>query len=192
VWAVPAVVDPAPGRLVGYALGTALLLEIGLRGGADNLVVTAGVVTAVVALLADGRLQRAQARTLALVALVPAAFLAVRASPWLMLSSLAVVAAFLGAAVLYSRSGSVFDATPGGLLQRAGAATDRAIAGQAVVAAIVPRLSAGDQRRAVRLGIALLVSVPVLASWSRCWPRPTPCSRRCSPRTPTWARSAAM
>jgi hypothetical protein len=163
VWAVPAVVDPAPGRLVGYALGTALLLEIGLRGGADNLVVTAGVVMAVVALLADGRLQRAQARMLALVALVPAAFLAVRASPWLMVSNLAVVAAFLGAAVLYSRSGSVFDATPGGLLQRAGAATDRAIAGQAVVAAIVPRLSAGDQRRAVRLGTALLVSVPVLA-----------------------------
>jgi len=163
VWAGPAVVDPAPRRLVAYALGTALLLEIGLRGGADNLVVAAGVVMAVVALLADRRLQRAQARTLALVALVPAAFLAVRASPWLMWSNLALVAAFLGAAVLYSRSGSVFDATPGGLLQRAGAATDRAIAGQAVVAAIVPRLSPGDQRRALRLGTALLVSVPVLA-----------------------------
>jgi len=163
VWAVPAVVDPAPRRLVAYALGTALLLEIGLRGGADNLFVTAAVVVAVVALLADGRLQRTQARGLALVALVPAGFLAVRASPWLMWSNLALVAALLGAAVLYSRSGSVFDATPGGLLQRAGAATDRAIAGQAVVAALIPRLSAGDQRRAVRLGTALLVSVPVLA-----------------------------
>jgi hypothetical protein len=163
VWAVPAVVDPAPRRLVAYALGTALLLEIGLRGGADNLVVAAAVVVAVVALLADGRLQRTQARGLALVALVPAGFLAVRASPWLMWSNLGLVAALLGAAVLYSRSGSVFDASPGGLLQRAGAATDRAIAGQAVVATLIPRLSAGDQRRAVRLGTALLVSVPVLA-----------------------------
>ena len=163
VWAVPAVVDPAPRRLVGYALGTALLLEIGLRGGADNLVVAGGVTLAVVALLADGRLQRAEAQRLALVALVPAGFLAVRASPWLMWSNLALVAAFLGAAVLYSRSGSVFDATPGRLLQRSGAATERAVAGQGVVAAIVPRLSPGDQRRAVRIGSALAVSVPVLA-----------------------------
>ncbi len=163
VSAVPAVDDPAPRRLVVFALGTALLLETGLRGGADNLVVTAAVVLAVVALLADGRLQRTEARWLAVVALVPAAFLAVRASPWLMWSNLAIVAAFLSAAVLYSRSGSVFDASPGQLAQRVEAAAGRAIGGQVAVTALVPRLSPGDQRRAVRIGTALAVSVPVLA-----------------------------
>ncbi len=111
--AAVAVTDPAPRRLVAFALAVGLVLEIGLRGGADNLIVAAGVLLLVAALLADGRVQRSEARKLALAALAPAAFLAVRASPWLMWSNLALAGALLGAAVLYSRSGSVFDASAG-------------------------------------------------------------------------------
>jgi hypothetical protein len=149
--------------MVAFALAAGFVLEVGLRGGADNLVVAVGLLLVVMALLADRRLERPEARKLALAALAPAAFLAVRASPWLMWSNLALAAAFLGAAVLYSRSGSVLDASPGRLLQRGVAASERAIMGLTIVQAAAPRLSAQDQRRALRIGTALLVSVPVLA-----------------------------
>jgi Domain of unknown function (DUF4153) len=160
--AAVSVVDPDPRRMVAFALGAGFVLEVGLRGGADNLIVALGILLVVVALLADRRLQRSEARKLALAALAPAAFLAVRASPWLMWSNLAIAAAFLGAAVLYSRSGSVFDTSPGRLLQRSAVAIERAVMGLTIVQAAAPRLSTQDQRRALRIGSALLVSLPVL------------------------------
>jgi hypothetical protein len=148
--------------MLAFALGAGLVLDVGLRGGADNLVVVLGLLLVVLALLADRRLQRAQARKLALAALAPTAFLAVRASPWLMWSNLVLACALLGVAALYSRSGSVFDSSPARLVQRSLAATERAVMGLTIVQAAAPRLSGQDQRRALRIGAALAVSVPVL------------------------------
>ena len=142
----------AAGLLVGLALVAGLTLEIGLRGGVRNVVVAAGLALATATLLAGGRVRRREARVLALVALVPIAFLAMRASHSLASSNLAVAAALLVAAVLYGRSGSVLDATPGRVAQRSVAALHRAVRGTAVVRLLLPRTTAptGAGRRAWR------------------------------------------
>lgn len=149
-------------RLVGLAFLAGLTLEIGLRGGVRNAVVAAGLALVVLTLLTGGRLRRREARVMAVAALVPIAFLAVRASPWLASSNLAIAAALLGASVLYGRSGSVTDATPGRVAQRAAAALDRAVQGTALVRHLLPRTTARERVRAARLAKALAVTVPVL------------------------------
>ena len=158
----PVVVDPAPRRLIALAVAAAFVLQLGLRGGVRNLVVVAGIALVVVVLLADGRTRRREAKLLAAAAFVPAAFLAVWESLWLAASNLAVAGMLLTAAVLYSRSGSVFDATPGRMLARGLAALERGIAGLVVVRAIAPRLDPTTRDRAARVGLALLISLPVL------------------------------
>jgi hypothetical protein len=69
----------------------------------------------------------------------------------------------LAAGVLYSRSGSVFDATPGRMLGRGLAARERGRAGWVVVQAIAPRLNDSTRDRLARVGLALVITVPVLA-----------------------------
>lgn len=155
--------DPAPRRLIGIGLTAALLLEIGLRGGVTNAVVSAGLALVVVLLLIDRRVQRREARVLAATALVPAAFLVLRASPWLAASNLAAGSGLVLTAVLYSRAGSVFDATPRQVLQRGLAAMERGVAGLAVVRVVTPRLNPRDLDRLARVARALVVAVPVLA-----------------------------
>ena len=152
----------AAGLLVGLALLAGLTLEIGLRGGVRNVVVAAGLTLAAATLLAGGRVRRREARVMALVALVPIAFLAVRASHWLASSNLAVAAALLVAAVLYGRSGSVLDATPGRVAQRSVAALDRAVRATAVVRPLLPRTTARDRGRAARVAKAVALTLPVL------------------------------
>jgi Domain of unknown function (DUF4173) len=152
----------AAGVLVGMALVAGLTLEIGLRGGVHNAVVAAGLAVAVATLLAGGRGRRREARVMALVALVPIAFLAVRASPWLAWSNLIAAAALLGPGVLYGRSGSVLDATPGRIAHRSAAALGRAVRGTAVVRLLLPRTIARDRTRVARVAKALAVTLPVL------------------------------
>jgi heme/copper-type cytochrome/quinol oxidase subunit 3 len=71
-------------------VGSGVVFDLGIRGGPANAVVLASVVLAMTALGVHGNVRRAEARWLMLAALVPAAFLAVRVSPWLTLSNLAV------------------------------------------------------------------------------------------------------
>jgi hypothetical protein len=158
----PAEADPAARRLIGLALVAGLALEIGLRGGVDNAVVVAGLILVVTALIADGRVRRREARVMAMTAIVPVAFLAVRASPWLVWSNLGAAAALIAASVLYSRSGSVLDATLGRVLQRGVSALAGGIAGLAVVRAAAPRVTPGERDRLARLARALVVTLPVL------------------------------
>lgn len=148
---------------MGFALAAGLILEIGLRGGVTNAVVLGGLVSVVFVLCSDGRLRRREARMAAMGAIVPTAFLAVRASPWLAWSNLAAAAALMSASVLYSCSGSVLDVTPGRLLQRSVVAIGRGVEGMAVVRAAAPPLLSERLDRLARVGRALLVAVPVLA-----------------------------
>jgi hypothetical protein len=159
----PADADRAPRRLIGIALAAGLTLELGLRGGVSNAVVAAGLVLVVLALITDGRVRRREARPLAVAALVPVAFLAVRASPWLAASNLGAAAALIGTSVLYSQSGSVLDATPGRLIERGLSALGRSAAVGTVVRAAVPDLAPRERDRLTRVALALLVTVPMLA-----------------------------
>lgn len=154
--------DPAARRLVGLALAAGLALEVGLRGGVSNAVVVAGLILVVVVLVTDGRVQRREARVMALAAVAPIVFLALRASAWLAWSNLGAAAALIAASVLYSRSGSVFDASPGRVLKRSLSALGRGVAGLGVVRAVVPRMTSPERERVARLARALLVTVPVL------------------------------
>jgi len=158
------VAAPDARRLVGLALVTGLALEVGLRGGVTNAVVVSGLVLVVVALLTGGRVRRGEAHLLAVAAVLPIGFLAVRASPWLAWSNLGVAAALIGAAVLYSRSGSVLDATPGRMIQRGEAGLGRGLAGLTVVGAAAPRLTPHERHRLAGLARALVVAVPVLGA----------------------------
>lgn len=158
-----ALTAPAARRLALLALAAGLLLEIGLRGGPANAVVAAGLIVAVAALAADGRIRRREAQLLALAALVPIAFLAVRSSPWLILSNIAVAGGLLTAAVLFSRSGSVFDTSPTRTLVRSVESLGRGLAGVPALRAVAPRTVPRDWTGAVRVAAAAVVTLPVLA-----------------------------
>ena len=168
----PAPVPPTPGdrerrvaparRLLAGALVAGLTLEAGLRGSLDNLVVAVGVGAVVAVLVLDGHVRQRGAQLAALAALAPVAFLAVRSSPWLAISNLAVASALIVAAVLYSRSGSLWDATPGRVLQRLGPAALAGLAGVTVVGDAAPRVSPHRRSRAARIAPALAITVPVL------------------------------
>jgi hypothetical protein len=157
-----AVTDPAPRRLIALAVVAAFTLQLGLRGGVSNAVVVAGIGLVVVLLLLDGRTGRREARLLAAAALVPAAFLGVWQSPWLAASNLGAVAILLGAGVLYSRSGSVFDATPGHVVERGLVALESGLGGLLIVRVLAPRMTAGTRNRLARAGLALLITLPML------------------------------
>ena len=150
----------APARLALLAVVAGVLLDVGIRGGAANAVVATGIVVAVAALGVDGRLQQPEARWLAGAAVVPAAFLAVRTSPWLVTSNVIAVVALLGAAIVFSRSGSVIDTTPLRLVHRAVPAVARAVRGLDELARLLPR---GPGGRVVRAGLGAALAVPVLA-----------------------------
>jgi hypothetical protein len=160
-WAPP--LDPAPRLLVLLALAGGVVLDLGLRGGLDNAVVLFGVGVFVLALVTNNRLESAQARWLATGALVPALFLAVWSSPWLIMSNLAVIAVLFGIAIVQARSGSVLDTTPLRLLRRSAAAVLRAAIGPAALRKISGRISKDNAAKLVRIGWALLVAVPLLA-----------------------------
>ncbi|MDQ1478549.1 MAG: hypothetical protein QOE62_3778 [Actinomycetota bacterium] len=159
----PLPVDPAPLALLLIALGAGITLDIGVRGGAHNAIVAVGVVCVVAVLVTGRRIERAAARRLALVALAPAAFLALRTSPWLAVSNLAAITVLLVLAVSFSRSGSVRDTTPFAVVQRAAAATMRAPRGPALLRPAIPQSSRGLARHGSRIGLAVLTAVPILA-----------------------------
>jgi hypothetical protein len=156
-------VDPAPRRLVALALGSGVLFDIGLRGGLANLVVAIALLLVVTTLVSDHRLGRTEARVLAGAAAIPAAFLALRASPWLAWSNALCVVALLGAAVAYSRSGSFLDTTLGRWLVR----SLSALAFGAVVLGTVrhgaPSLKGSIADRLAAVLRAAVVVVPILA-----------------------------
>jgi hypothetical protein len=156
-------VDGGALRLVLLALASGVALDVGLRGGPANLVVVIGVVLAVVALVVDGHVEQVAARRLALTALLPIAFLAVWASPWLTLSNLAAAGGLLAGAICLAQSGSPFDTTPRRLALRAENAIVRALAGGGVLPSLLPHRPPRLGERTLRVVVALMITLPVLA-----------------------------
>ncbi|MCU1369459.1 MAG: hypothetical protein JWO77_653, partial [Ilumatobacteraceae bacterium] len=155
--------DPAPRSLLVVALVAGVALELGLRGGLANLLVALGLSAVVVGLAAHQRLRQRSARAVALLALVPLAFLAVRASAWLVATNLVAAGVLVATAIAFSRSGRPSDTTVGGLGRRLAAAVPAAWSAPRVLAPLVPSLRADRSARLVRIGVALAICVPVLA-----------------------------
>jgi two-component system, OmpR family, sensor histidine kinase BaeS len=155
-------IDPAPRRLLGYALAIGLVLEIGLRGGLANAAVALAVGLTARALWTDDRLERREARILTVLAIIPALFLAVRASPWLAWSNAIVSGALLVVAVLHARHGSILDSTPAKLLRRGMSGLERGVQRLTIVRIAAPQVSTDQRDRALRVIRGLLVVGPVL------------------------------
>lgn len=155
-------IDPAPRRLLSSALVVGFTLEVGLRGGMSNAAVAVAVVLTVLLLLTDGRLARREARIAAALAVIPAVFLGVRASPWLAWSNALAVAALLSVAVVHAHRGSFFDSRPGLLVARGVSGLVRGLAALDIVRLLARQMSAGQRDGVVRVSRGLLVVVPVL------------------------------
>jgi|GEM_PF-5266691 hypothetical protein len=82
----------APRRTARPLLLTAVLggvaLDIGIRGGVNNAMVSLGIAIIVVALLRTDHPSPPRGRWLLILALVPAVMLSLRSSPWLASSNL--------------------------------------------------------------------------------------------------------
>ncbi|HVM13231.1 MAG TPA: DUF4173 domain-containing protein [Egibacteraceae bacterium] len=152
---------PRAGRLVAFALVIGALLEIGLRGGVSNAAVTLAAMLTVRLLWTHALPLQREARTILFATLVPALFLAVRASPWLAWSNTLAVAALLVVAVLHARHGSIFDSTPAQLVRRARSGLARGVENLAIVRSLAPAVSSDQRDRLVRLIRGLVVVVPV-------------------------------
>lgn len=153
--------DRAPAHLLAWTVAGGVALEVGLRGGLTNAVVVAGLACLIGALVTGGRLQQRSSRRLALAALLPVAFLAWRASPWLAASNVAAATALLAAAILFDRHGSWMDTGLGDITRRFMSTIPAAATAPLVLAPLVPR-SATGRARAVAVGRAAAVAVPVL------------------------------
>jgi two-component system sensor histidine kinase BaeS len=153
--------EVAPRRLIACALAIAAILEIGLRGGVDNAVVTLAAALIIRLLWTQQRLAQRQARIIAIAGLVPALFLAIRTSPWLAWSNAAMLGALLLAAVLHARRGSMLDSTPAQLARRGLSGLRQGVASLAIVTSLVPDLSESSRDRFTRLTRALIIVVPV-------------------------------
>jgi hypothetical protein len=151
-------------RLVLGAVACGVTLDIGMRGGPANAVSAAGLVGVVALLLSSRRLERGHVRCLAVVAVVPALFLVLRASPWLAMANLWAFAVLVSAAVLHARSGSLLDTTLRRLLRRWGGAWRRALGLPAVAIRLVGGRRHGPAAaQALRVGRGALVAFPLLA-----------------------------
>ena len=158
----PIVRDRAPGRLAALSVGAGLTLELGLRGGLANVIVVGGVLLAVALLVTDRRLASPGAQRCAIAAAVPAAFLGLRASPWLAWSNSLAIAGLLLLAVGFSRSGSIADAAPAQAVVRSLAALGRIDVVVPVLRPLVPAVSSDTTRTVRRTAGALALAIPTL------------------------------
>jgi hypothetical protein len=108
-WARTAVRSPATWWVVASAILVGLFLNQALRVGAFGAAASITLAGAAVALVFAGRLQRLESRLLAAAAVAFAAWLSLRASPWLVWPDLAASVLLLWTAASFSRTGSLFD-----------------------------------------------------------------------------------
>lgn len=137
-------------------------LDVGLRGEVSNLALAVGLAAVVVGLVSNRRLRQRPARWLAMAALVPIGFLAIRSSDWLAATNLAAVGGLVAAAIAYSRSGRLTDTTLGRLLLRSIEAVPAACSAPRTLVPLLPRLSSGRSAHLARIARALAVCIPVL------------------------------
>ena len=154
--------EPRARMLLSAALITGIGFDIGIRGGFANAVVAGAIGTVIVTLFAAAPRSGRSARGLLLLALLPTAMLAWRASPWLTTSNLAAIGALVTCAVVFGRSGSLFDTDPTAWFRGAGAALVAAAGGWAVVGPLVEKLQSRHHTRLRRVATAILVAGPLV------------------------------
>lgn len=113
---------PADGRVLASAALGGVLFDLAVRSGIASLAGAIGIATVAAALIATGRAATKQAQAVAVAAVPFGAFLAVRASDWLVLPNLIAAAGLLVLAALLRDSRSVWDLGFPHLLLRAAAA----------------------------------------------------------------------
>jgi hypothetical protein len=154
---------PRPLRLAAWALACGLVLDVGLRGGPANAVVAAGVVAVIAMLIHDGQLEQPEARGAAMLAGVPALFLGVWTSPWLVASNVLATSGLVGLAVLHAHSGSMLDTSPARLVGRATAAAGRGLTAHRLMAPLFAgRAPSGRTLRMARAGFLALPPLAVI------------------------------
>lgn len=104
-----AVRQPADWRVLAAAAIGGLLFDLAARAGVAGLAGAVGITALAVALIATGRVATVQARAVALTAIPFGAFLAVRASDWLVVPDMVVAGTLLTLAALLSDGRSVWD-----------------------------------------------------------------------------------
>jgi hypothetical protein len=159
----PAPVDAAPRELVVLALTAGLAFDIGIRGGPSNALVTVAFALIVVALASQHRVEHTSARVLAILALAPATFLALRTSPATTAANLAAIAVLIGLACAYARSGSIFDTTPFAVAARSGAALGRAAASPRMLRTALPSTGGRFTTFGARIVKPAAIAIPMLA-----------------------------
>ena len=140
-----------------------------LRVGAIGLGASTALVAAAVLLVFAGGITRLEPRLLASVAALFAAWLSVRASPWLLVPDIAASLLLLGLAASLAVRGSLLDI---GAAESVGRAFNAALHGIAGVVFVGRPIASTRSRLGVMAPVArgILIAIPIAA----CWP---PCSR---------------
>ena len=156
-------VPAAPHAVLLTALGAAVALDLGVRGGVTNVFVASGCALIVLVLLHPRHQLTIGARGLLLASLLPIGMLILRASPWLAASNAAAIAALIGGGVLYHRTGSVFDATPMRWMRRTGASAATSLSAWRIFEPIVQAVADRHQVSKIVRGLrAALVAAPFI------------------------------
>jgi hypothetical protein len=160
-----AVVRPADWRALLATAIAGVGFDLAIRsGGAGVAGATLAAFTAAALLLA-GSLRNPQAVVMAITAPVFGVWVALRASPWLLIPDMAAAGGLLVIAASLGREGSVLDLGPSRLLSRAFAAVAHGLAGPSfVVSAIAPHFRPPRLRSLFRLAVVVL-PVLVLLGW---------------------------
>jgi hypothetical protein len=161
------IVDPADGRVLVGVAAAAVATDLALRSGVAGLAGALLVAVAAAALLASGRLHTRSAWLATAAAPLFGAWLAIRASPWLVPLDVLAAGGLLALGASLARGGSLADLTIPRVVLRAIHAGVHAVAAPAFVAAPVRavREQVGYDRRAelgIRIVRGLLLAAPIL------------------------------
>jgi hypothetical protein len=144
-----------------------ILLDVGLRTAADEVALLAAVVTVALGLVTIGDVRSTTGRVLVGAATVPAAFLCVRASPWLLVLDVLAIGLLLGLGcsswpghrlfeLRFAQGARLLGSTAGSLV----GAPARIVTS---VAAILPAPGEHLRVRYAAIGRGLCITVPVVA-----------------------------
>ena len=161
-WASLKLRNPATWTAVIAVVLVGLITDQAFRVGAVGLGATAALAVAAVLLVFVGRIGRLQSRLLAAAAALFAAWLSLRASPWLLVPDIAASLLLLGAAASLAVRGSLFDVGFAEALGRAFNAGLHGLAGIVFVGRPIVRVR-------TRLGVmapvarGILIAIPIAA-----------------------------
>ena len=148
--------------VVGGVLAVGLLADQWFRTATFGLAASATFIVLAVALVIAGRIRRFEPLLLLAAAAVFAAWLTLRASPWLLWPDVVAALALVGLAASVSVTGSVFDVGVSELAARATHAVVHLTTGPAFVARPVIA-SGGRARSAAPILRGVLIAVPIAA-----------------------------